>query len=392
MNAKKRIHALLVLTLISLAIPCEVEARSVVLFIGDGMGPAAITATRIANEQAAGRGLFMDSMQLAAHVKTSSADRIVTDSAAAATAMATGVKTENGCLGLAMPCSKGNALQTIAEEAARAGLSVGLVTTTRITHATPAGFYAHVANRNDEAAIAKQLLSSDVDVALGGGCKYLTPEIAAASDHAIVRDMKSLAAIEPGKKVVGCFADSHIPYVKKRKSEKYGGPSLPEMTAAAIARLSKNPKGYFLMVEGGRIDHAAHDNLAADVIAETAEFDDAIRRASGILKGDAVILVTADHETGGIAVNGYAPKGTPIFGDAGEDVDGKPYPMLGWATGPASKYPRLPDKDDPRHTEGAHTAVDVLLFSAGLPLPLPGGTIENTEIYRIAKDALFNLK
>ncbi len=365
------------------------HARDVILFIGDGMGVADITATRLYKNERRG-GLFIDELPLIAHVRTGSHNKMVTDSAAAITAMATGSKADNGCLGLGPRCDLNHRLVTIAEEAKKMGLSVGLVTTTRITHATPAGFYAHVADRNEEQKIAGQLLDSEIDVTMGGGCKYFSKDEVTRKGFTLAYNLRDIKMAPIDQKVVGCFADSHIPFVLERKQSGYSGPSLPEMTKIAIERLSKNPKGFFLMVEGGRIDQAEHDNRAHDAFEETIEFDAAVRAGASMTDPEkALILVTADHETGGLAINGYAKAGSSVLANAGEDADGRLYPIITWATGPHSAYPRVLDPNDPASLEAAHTAVDVPLFAIGMKDHFKSGTIENTDIHRLISTALF---
>ncbi|HPQ81952.1 MAG TPA: alkaline phosphatase, partial [bacterium] len=293
-------------------------------------------------------------------------------------------------IGFGPSCDGRRPLETIASEAMKRGMSVGIVSTTRVTHATPAGFYANVVDRNAEEAIASQLVRSGIDVVMGGGCRYLPDKLFANEDAPLlVKSMKEARRAPADRKIVGCFAESHIPYALKRKATRYSGPSLAEMTRFALERISKNPNGFFLMVEGGRIDHAAHQNLAHELVAEVLEFDDATKLAARMAPaGDTLFLVTADHETGGLAINGYPLWGKNLFGSAGLDADGTPYPILTWATGPASLYPRVPDPDDPGETESAHTAVDVPLFGFGLKRPLAHGTIDNTEIHRIMREAI----
>jgi alkaline phosphatase len=365
-------------------------AKNVILFVGDGMGPEIVTATRFYKDPTGKKELFLDSLPIVAHVRTPSSGEMVTDSAAAATAMATGIKTRNSCLGFGPACSKNNRLQNLGELLAPKGVKVGFVTTTRITHATPAGFYAQQTDRDDEDLIAKQLLTSPVALAFGGGQKYFSDFDVEKAGYTLITDRKGLADLKPGQKAIGLFSKSHIPYVLDRKKDGYNGPSLPEMTKAVIELLSNDGNGYFLMVEGGRIDHAAHVNRAKTLFEETLEFDEAVRTGVQMTTGtDTLILVTADHDTAGISLNGYAPLGADLFGMAGRTPSGEPYPMLTWATGPGSNANVLPMDPHDRSNEAAHTGTDVTLYMLGGDrYIIKKGTIDNTEIFRIIFDHL----
>jgi alkaline phosphatase len=300
-------------------------ARNIILLIGDGMGPEVVGLAKEYARVIADRELWLeqtaDNGRLAL-VDVAPQDALVTDSAAAGTALATGSKTANTLISMD---PRGNPLPTILELARKDARSTGLISTARITHATPACFAAHIDHRNLENEIAEQMLAAGVDVMLGGGMSNWIPQGTLTSDIAkyagrskreddrnlveeakqagyrIVTSGKELNQAGRPDKMLGLFAASHIPYVLDRHADDGADiPSLPEMTEAAIEILSKNEKGFFLMVEGARIDHAAHANDVASMLADMLEFDDAVGVACGFAKEhpDTLVLVTADHATG----------------------------------------------------------------------------------------------
>ncbi len=276
------------------------EVKNVILLIGDGMGFPQLHITELVYGN-----LTMEHFNwtCVGFELTDSLSGEVTDSAAAGTAIATGFKTYNGMISTLKLNNKTVNLTTILEVAERINKSTGLVTTARITDATPAVFASHVKNRHMENVIARQLIEHRVNVLLGGGAKYFdekTLKLAKKYGYVIVHDKKSLERAK-GKYILGLFAKSNIPFVLDRSKNI---PSLLDMTKKAIEVLEKNPNGFFLMVEGGRIDHACHINDIASVVAETKEFDDVVKYVLNYAKhrGDTVVIVTADHETGGLAV------------------------------------------------------------------------------------------
>jgi len=298
----------------------------VILLVGDGMGPQEIglhldvaDATGAA-PTALGELIARGDPSL---VRTGSASSVVTDSSAAATAMATGVDTSNGRVGVD---PEGRPLRTCLEDARDAGRATALVTTTRITHATPACFAAHVPERADENGIAPQLLAARVDILLGGGARHflggpggqsLSPEIAAGG-YRLVRSAGELAAAPHDGRLLGLFAASDLPYRIDRdggEGEPAGIPSLAAMTRAALDRLDPS-RGFFLMVEGGRIDHAGHSNDAAALVGEMIEFDEAlaVAREYAADHPEVALIVTADHETGGLCLT-YRGEALPRSAD-----------------------------------------------------------------------------
>lgn len=401
------------------------RVSNAILFVGDGMGPAQVTAARIYKGDAANGHLTLDDLPRTAIVRTHSSDMAVTDSAAAATALATGVKSYNGAIGV--DAAK-QPIETILEKAKKAGKSVGVVTTTTITHATPACFYAHVPLRADESEIAAQLIAyGQVDVAFGGGRQFFTPKgtadeedgtpgsradgadlIARAREtgYTVMRGRDDFDALtakldrneDPGK-VLGLFAGGMMAYELDRPADKWGEPSLAEMTRAAIRMLSRNPKGFFLMVEGGRIDHACHENRALHSVNDTLAFDDAVKTGMDLAPLDqTLILVTADHETGGLAINGYPPIGTKGEALFTQPPSMGPGDIITFASGPgANREPNnaLP-KTDPNYHQPSlvmkpmalHTGVDVHLWGVGAGSDVVHGTIQNTEIPKMMTRAL----
>jgi alkaline phosphatase len=349
--------------------------------------------------------LFMDGMEQTGYVSTFSANSFVTDSAPASTAMATGHKTNNGVIGqdaTAVPKKMdGKNLTTILELAEKAGLSTGLITTTRITHATPAAFYAHVDNRDNESEIADQLSKSNVEVILGGGLQYFvgkndsvpTGKESKRNDdrnlladfgsqgYALVYNGTAFQMVDANKteKLLGLFESSHLQYEQERQSAKEMNPSLAEMTEKAIGILSKNPKGFFLMVEGGRIDHAGHERNLSKIVPDTLAFDEAVKTALDFAsqKNDTLVLVTADHECGGLVLQ---PENLVEY--EGGVID--PLFASGTARTTGPRYDFITEMD-----EATHTAVDVPVMASG-----PGaekvshGKLYNTQIFEIMKEAL----
>lgn len=395
--------------------------RSAVLFIGDGMGPAYVTTTRVARGGSGGR-LRIDSLPYTALSRTHSSDSPVTDSAAAASAMACGQKTANGVLcedaSAVYGKSDGRKLESIAVWAKKRGLRVGLVTTTTVTHATPAAFYAQEKDRDNEAGIARQAAACGFDLILGGGRKYFPGDVrteAQAAGFTIVETAEALKGIVGLEhRVLGLFAEGHMPYQPEIEAARAGAaegaeagdsaartaPTLVEMTRFAIDALRKTGQPFFLMVEGGRIDHAGHANWARTLVDETAAFDEAIGYAVDTLDPKTtLVLVTADHETGGLAMNGYPDEKDGIWSpyrDPYGDKDDEPYPVITFTSGPGTKkQDRHPPHgpDDPRPSglsmgSAAHTGVDVALYAWGAGADRVHGTVENTAIYTILKEHL----
>jgi alkaline phosphatase len=346
----------------------------------------------------------MDGMEQTGMVKTSSANSLVTDSAPASSAMATGEKTNNGVISQNSSAIQGKRdgenLTTILEMAEDSGLSTGLITTTRITHATPAAFYAHVDNRDNESEIADQLFASGVEVILGGGLQYFTGENDTdplgnygkrgderallnefeSQGYALVYNGSSFQKIDSNTtdRLLGLFDSSHMQYDLERLSGEERDPSLAEMTSKAISILSRNPKGFFLMVEGGRIDHAGHERNISKNVADTLAFDEAVKVATDFasLNNETLVIVTADHECGGLVLQ---PENLDVYEAGGIN----PLFASGTTKTQGPRYDFITEME-----EATHTAVDVPIMASG-----PGaekvskGVIDNTRIFEIMKEA-----
>ncbi len=442
------------------------EATNVIFFLGDGMGPTTVTASRIYKYGEAG-ALTMESLKRTARIRTYSNDAQTTDSAPSMAAYMTGVKMNNEVLAMSAdtkayndntpyvkgadstcPASgNGTAATTLLELSKAAGKSVGNVTTTRITHATPAATYAHICHRDGENDIAAQVvpgnakynskLGSGVDVLLGGGSKFFLPSTVTggkrtdgvdltaqlkSAGYTYVNTGSAFKNIDPAAtaKLVGLFNLDHLNYELDRANpaKAIDEPSLAEMTEKAIKILAKNSKGYFLMVEGGRIDHALHGTNAKRALEDTIAFDDAIKRALSLVDlKNTLIVVTADHDHT-MTFNGYSHKGNPILGKVtditqttvqGKPVlanaaDSKPYTTLVFGNGGG---PRKAVRDDLTSvdtttddylqdvgvvlgTPGAetHGGGDVMLFSGGAGNADFKGSMVNTKVFGLVKTAL----
>ena len=301
--------------LLGLAASCLAAAKPkyVFLFIGDGMStPQRMTAEEFS--RAIGNGpLAMNALRYQSMTRTRAANAVVTDSAAAATAIACGEKADNGALGLK---PDGTRLESVAEFAKRNGKKVGVMTTVPIVHATPAGFYAHRRSRGDNYGIALDLLASGFDYFAGGGvyddyddkahAEYRGNvfALAAKDGYAVVRDKAAFSALKPGcGKVWAAFGDNGLPFA----IDDAAGPTLADMVAKAVELLD-GPDGFFLMAEGGKVDYGAHANDAATLLREVLSMDDAVRVAAKFMErhpDETLVVVTGDHETGGMAM-GFA--------------------------------------------------------------------------------------
>jgi len=296
------------------------KARNVILLIGDGMGPSHFGAAWFYSNRVLGKDLHMVEAMKAgntAYLVNDTADAIVTESAAAAGQIATGQRMTARAISMAADGT--TPVKTVMETSKSRGLATGLVTTSGITDATPAAFAAHVAHRSDEASVAAQELELGVDVLMGGRKQFFLPEISAgkrkdgrnlldearAAGYTVVEDVGELNAAQ-GVKILGLFNMGNMVYEIDRA--KTMEPSLAEMTAKTLAVLSRNPKGFFVMIEGGRIDHAAHRNDAPGTIRDTLAFDEAVGVALEFARKNphTLLIVTADHETAGMALIGHS--------------------------------------------------------------------------------------
>jgi alkaline phosphatase len=317
----------------------------VILFIGDGLGPAHTALAVQYAGRVEGRKLHLESLIAegnTGYLMPLSYETAVIDSAAAAAEIATGVEVRNETLGVG---PSGEILETILEWAEAQGLGTGLVTTMRLSHATPAAFAAHQMSRyGGEAELMTQIVAGhEIEVLLGGGLSGLLPRGKRASDavpglpgpldgaslrdderdliaearsrgYAVGTDRRTLEQLAPSTdRILGVFAANHLPYVIDRRYEKMDQtPSLTELVRAALRVLGKSNQGFFLMVEGGRIDYAGHDNDAGAMLHEVLEFDEALGVAARFQKEhpDTLLLVTADHGTGGFSLT-YGQNNAP---------------------------------------------------------------------------------
>lgn len=272
--------------------------KRTIVMIADGTGPASLTVAR----QVKGAPLALDRVVYGL-IETRSANSSVTDSAAAATALACGVRTNNGMVGMA---PDGTRLRSIAEAAKAEGKAVGIVTTDAITGATPAGFSAHVPHRSQSGEILAQQIASGFDLFLGGGRRVLTEPLSeqlAAAGYELVEDVEALRSASG--KVFGLFAPGVMTaMVERRSGAPSSEPTLPEMAAKALEVLDANPQGFFLMIEGAQVDKGNHAHDLPWATYELLAFDETV--AQVLAWADAhpgtVVMITADHETGGLVL------------------------------------------------------------------------------------------
>jgi len=314
---KKIFFISLIITLLSLSQAVNGELKYVFFFIGDGMGVNQINATEAylsalnGGERGSGR-LGFTAFPSASFVTTFSANSDVTDSAASGTALSTGKKTNNGYLGLT---PEEESLETIAEKAKKAGKKVGIATTVGVNHATPAAFYAHRKSRNMYYEISQDLIASGFDFFAGSALynrdvlydKTKVPDIYPLIEQAgyyIAKGYEDFKANASKKKMMLLPAD--MGQVRTAIDRRAGDLTLKEITEAAIQSLmNDNRKGFFVMIEGGRIDWGGHGNDAKATILEIIDFDEAIKVAYEFYKQhpkETLIVISADHDTGGITV------------------------------------------------------------------------------------------
>lgn len=433
-------------------------AKNVIMFLGDGMGISTITAARIYKGQRAGRTgeETVLNFEKDAHValsKTYNVDRQTADSAGTATAYLSGVKANYATIGVDARVLRGNCsllgddsvkVKTIKDWFKEKGKSVGIVTTTRVTHATPGALYAKSPDRNWEGDadmvgmdaqcgkdIAYQLVYNGAtpDVIMGGGRRVLlnntTPDPETRTINSKQRrdgrdliqewlnikqaggktaryvwnyDQFSAVSATNTDHLIGVFNPSHMEYELERNATNE--PSLAEMTRKAIEILRKNDKGYFLLVEGGRIDHAHHDNFGKKALADAVAFDDAVGVAKGMVGKDTLIVTTADHSHP-FNIVGYAQRGNNILGlvdpvdPEQEALDGMPYATLVYANGPGPGRTNLTGVDTTanNHQQSrlvqfqaeweTHSGEDVAIYAHGPMSHLFHGVHEQSYIAHV---------
>ncbi len=454
--------------------------KNVIFFLGDGMGMTTMTAARIYAVGEDGE-LTMDTLPETAFIKTFSNDAQVTDSAPSMAAYMTGVKMNNEVVSMSPEtvatapgkdattgvsnsvnnCAKNNGapVQTLLELAIANGMGTGVVSTARLTHATPAVTYSHICNRNAEYDIARQAvpggegynsaLGNGVDVLMGGISQYWVPFNAngsaaekkgrpdgrnlvnefKAKGYTFVSDKASFdaAPVSAGAKIIGLFDQAfdqgHMSYDLDRNPAKE--PSLAEMTTKSMDLLSKNAKGYFLMVEGGRIDHALHDTNAKRALHDTVAFDNAIKAAIAKVKEtdpnmtNTLIVVTADHDhtllmQGYSKITGKTTTASPgilgllrsyVDGALSTDAVGSPFTILGFGNGPNRVSDRTTVAALTDATVSAndylqesaiktglgsetHGGADVFLGAIGMSAEQFKGVLDNTAVFGLVRQAL----
>lgn len=449
------------------------KAKNVILFIGDGMGVSTLTASRIFEGQMRGESgeenrLSFEEFPFSALSKTYQVNQQTADSAPTMSSIMTGVKTDEGTLSVDQNVRyndyrsvAGNEVKTLLEYAEEAGKSTGVVSTARLTHATPAACYSHSAGRDWESDadifrlskdahqadfpdIARQLIEfkygDGLEVAMGGGrSKFIPKETADPEypnrvgersdtrdltqewvkkykDAAYVWNKEQFDKIDVSKTkhLLGLFEPSHMKYEYDRLKNTSEEPSLAEMATKSVDLLSRNKRGYFLMVEAGRIDHAHHDGNAYRALRDTVALSDAVRAVmSKVDLDETLIIVTADHSHT-LFIQGYPARGNNILGltrgvgeggelDKEDSTDGnkKVYTTLGYANGPGARgteRPALTNEQvlNPDYKQEAnipmtsetHGGEDVAIFAVGPNAHLIRGSMEQNWIFYVMADAL----
>ncbi|MBE1573443.1 alkaline phosphatase [Amycolatopsis roodepoortensis] len=369
------------------------SAHNIIYLQGDGLGLGQRDLLRLALKGKNGR-LAMDGLAVTGLVRTSSADpgEIVTDSAAAATALATGHKTRNGAVGVD---AHGRPLETILERAKRAGKSTGLVTTAQVTGASPAAFAAHVPSRDSQSDIAKQYIeNSRPDVLLGGGEDWWYPkgnpglwpdkpgeesrspygdlvERAQRTGYTYVRDGDELRNTRANR-ILGLFANEDMVDYGPDGVGKYA-PRVPlqQMARKALETLSKNPRGFFLFLEEEGTDGMSHENNAHGVIDAGRALDATVAEVMRFVRAhpDTLVIIGGDHETGGLAIENYDASDTDPDQDGPFDVPGSKLRFtVDWTT-----------RD--------HTGSDTPVTAEGPGATRLGGTVENTDVHWVMRAA-----
>eukprot|EP00099_Drosophila_melanogaster_P017134 NP_573047.1 uncharacterized protein Dmel_CG8105 [Drosophila melanogaster] len=394
------------------------QAKNVVMLLGDGLSITTLTAARILKGQRrGGRGedaqLAVEQFPFSGLSKTYCIDEQTPDSACTATAYFGGVKTHSGTVGQS---GSGERVDSVLQWAQRAGKATGVVTTTRLTDASPAGAYAHVSRRGEELEIARQLVEEEpgrnLNVILGGGLGKFADERRDGKDllaqwresnpnGCFSRSLKELRnCTDATGTLLGIFSDSHMSYHLAASKEL---PRLCDMAAAAIEKLERKSQedgnGYFVFIEGGRIDHGHHETRVGYALDEMVEFDAAVETVIQMTDPrDTLVVVTADHSHT-LSMSGYAKRGTPILGmDAQQrDVNGVPYSTLNYAIGKWQSLDKDGRRESPSKTlsptsytpsyihgrKGVHSGEDVVVFAMGPQSHLFGGVMEQNLLPHI---------
>ena len=328
------------------------KARNIILMIGDGMGTAQISAALIANKGS----LYVGYFPYTGFITTHSANDLITDSSAGATAFATGEKTSNGMLGV-NPDNK--PLTSIMEIAEEKGLSTGFVVTSEVTHATPGAFAAHQFSRHYYDQIASDLIRNDIDVFIGGGRSHFTDrldrmnliEVLNERNYTVIDTTINLETAQ-GDKIAGLLYYDNPPSIMQGREDM-----LLNGTKKAIEALGKNENGFFLLIEGSQIDWGNHQNNILYQTEEMLDFDKVIGLVLefAALDGETLVIVTADHETGGLAISGGNIRKGVVLGE---------------------------------YTTNGHTGVMVPVFAYGPSADLFTGIFDNTKIYDKMIEAL----
>lgn len=444
------------------------EARNVILFVGDGMSLATVAASRILEGQMRGESgeenlLHFERFRHTGLAKTYNTNRQTPDSAGTMTAMATGVKSFAGAISVDQNATRGDCASAAGNErvslldlAVLGGLGTGIVTTTRITHATPATLFSRVADRAWETDrgippsqrdggcrdIARQLIEyrpGTIDVVFGGGRRAFLPgdesdpedpdqrghrgdgrnlieEWQAMHEHGrYVWNQEGFEALSRSSvqgPVLGLFSPSHMNYEHDRPDDVAGEPSLAEMTAKSLELLSDGERGYFLVVEGGRIDHAHHANNAWRALTDAVAFAQAVKKADEMTGDDTLIIVTADHGHA-LTFGGYGKRGNPILGLAEQpavgdrearlmrDENDVPMTVLGYSNGPGYRDGERPDfsevdPQDPDYLQesavglwsATHSGEDVPVYAQGPGAAAIYGVFEQNIIFHAILQAL----
>jgi len=394
-------HPFLIAAALAIAASHADAQKRVILFIGDGVGVSYWTAARFASES-----LAVSRFKVMGLVDTRSASSPITESAAGATAYAIGLRTFNGAVGVG-PDSQPR--ETVLEAAKKQGMATGIVATSSVTDATPAAFVAHVPTRMQQFEIAKQMTAVAPDVIFGGGARWFAPTVRPDREdllaqlratHTVITDTVAFQGVRDTStsRIVGLFGAADMAPAPARS------PTLPAMTRKAINILSRDPDGFFLMVEGSQPDWRGHDNQPlGTVVAEMLDFDAAIGEALAYQRRvpDVLILVVSDHETGGLAIE-TARDSAVLTGaatalseavrhmarvmgllskQAADSVDSASVGMQIAAarmqtTARTARLERL----SADYTTGGHTAQMVPLFASGPGAEAFGGMIDNYRV------------